>query len=124
MSWRMRCQCDACGAWKGEGNKWLLASALALPGASTGPTFLGFARWDDATAQRSGVKHLCGDACKQKMLGEHLAPPKAGVPESQPRESLTYVPIERESWTTQWQQGAEQEARVEVAGHFSERGAI
>lgn len=122
MSWEMRCKCDVCGAWKGEGNKWLLAW-LAQP--FVGCEFLGFSCWQEDAARRHEVMHLCGDACKQKMLSEHLTRLKSVEPiraeescEAMPAQEQTYAPIECEYCGPRCYMGAAHYARVEAGGRF------
>lgn len=126
----MRCRCDGCGAWKGEGNKWLLGAWFLLPGwMRVGPRFLGFMLWDDDVARADGVLHLCGDACKQKLLGEHLTPPvlvKApeAEPEALPAAEQAYVPIECEFCGPHCHGGAEHNQRVENGDRYSDGGEL
>jgi hypothetical protein len=65
MSWSHIPVCDVCQRPKGEGNKWLLV-------AGGDGSFIVY-RWDDLIARDSTIRHVCGQSCLFKLLGEFLS---------------------------------------------------
>ena len=71
MSMKITCVCNVCGAQKKEANHWILAVRF-MRHESVDHVFLGFGNWDDRVAEFPGVMHLCGNACLQAKLADHL----------------------------------------------------
>lgn len=59
-------KCDYCEKLKGESNHWWLFWTKSEAG------FFRFSTWDDVSAEKEGVEHICGQACAGKALAKWM----------------------------------------------------
>lgn len=56
--------CDGCQRVKGEANHWLMAENMGA--------WFSVGHWNEAYGKQGRLLHICGMACYQKLLSEHL----------------------------------------------------
>lgn len=70
MAWTETFECDICGKQKGSVNHWWLAWTEAYrPNAEAAERqMLKIYAWENMSAHDARAKHLCGQACLQKLV--------------------------------------------------------
>lgn len=74
MTWTEMFECDICGKQKGSVDHWWLAwTELHRPHAEAAERQLfKIYPWENMMAHDASVKHLCGQACLQKLVDRWL----------------------------------------------------